>query len=1133
MLLFKHFKTLMKITITQILFIVSFIGFSYAHDTAGQELLEQRINLEITNEDLKNTLNKIEKISNVRFIFNPKEVKVSQKVTIKAKNEELRDILNEIFTPLKITYELAGNQILLFKKEVGFMEIQPRFQQLEIKSLEENVKGVVSEANGNPLVGVSVQVKGTLTGTTTDAEGNYKITVPSKQSVLVFTYIGYSLKEVLVGDKATINVTLEEDLQSLEEVVVTGYSTSSRKDILGSITSIKEKDIEQTTPVNAFDAVQGRMAGVQISSNGGPGQGSDIRIRGTSTFNAGVNPLYVVDGQQLDDIDNLNPNDIASIEVLKDGASAAIYGSKSANGVIIITTKAGKSGDLKFDVDYGRVYSQLASSIPLANTRQRFFYENVRNGLSPTLQPTDSTSIQYQISNNMHDLLTRTGVRDQINVSLSGGSNKARFYWNTGYLQEEGIVLKSSYNRINSKLKLDLEISKRLNGSTALNLSYELGRGLNEGFVFQQMAERIPYYPVYEPDGSLTPEISGRRNPVAQALFSVRDTRNYRVQNFNYLEFEILPSLTFKSTLGVNFRLAKNNEFDPSIVQTVVNGVRRPATGRENAELSYDILQENYFRYRQKFKKHTVSALAGYSSQIWRSEFYQLRATEFVSDNISTFNNVQLLNLADTRTDKNAHALTGLFGDVAYDYAGKYLLKATVRRDGSSRFGANKRYGVFPSGSIGWRISNENFVKNIRAINNLMLKASFGETGNERIGDYESILLYRPGSIYNGVNGIAAFQLSNPNLGWESTFSTNYGVTATLFKSRLNVEVDFWSKITRNLLYDVPLPEETGFSQVRQNIGSVGNNGVDVNLSGTVYKKKNFEWFSSFNFTYQQNKVLELADDDGFTSGNFFIQEGQPLGNFFGYRNLGIFPTDQHNAYDEKGTQLTPIFENGAFVKYQLAGTDYAGSIKRKAIGSIVLRGGDINWQDLDNNFQINGFDRQIIGNGLAKYFGGLFNEFKYKDASVSFLFDYVFGNQIFRNYDQQRNDLNAANETPAPERIEKAWFKAGDIAEYASLDRNRTQNRLGPNSQYINNGDFIKLRNVRFSYRLPKVLFKKASWMKSASVNLSVNNVLTLTSYPGYNPELGTRGNALQVGQDNLRYPNKRDFIIGLKVGF
>ncbi len=991
------------------------------------------------------------------------------------------------------------------------------------------IKGIVNDEKGAVLPGASIVVKGSTTGASADANGAYSIVVPDGKAVLVFSYIGYQSKEVIAGNQTTINVTLKANDQGLDEVVVTGYSTTSRKDILGSISSIKEKDIEQTTPVNAFDALQGRMAGVQISSNGGPGSGSDIRIRGTSTFSGGVNPLYVVDGQQLEDIDNLNPSDIASIEVLKDGASAAIYGSKSANGVIIITTKSGKSNDFKFDVDYGRVYSTVTSGIPIANTRQRFLYENVRAGLAPETQLADSTSLLYQVSNDLNKLLTRVGRRDQLNVSLSGGTSRTRFYWSNGFLNDNGVVLNSSYSRLSSKLKLDLEISKRLNGGTALNLSYELTRGLNENTVFQQIAERIAYYPIFEPDGGYTPEYAGRQNPVAEALFTTRDNRSYRAQSFSFLEYEITPYLSFKTTLGLNFRLDRQNNFDPSIVQTI----GRPATGSEGTGLSYDILQENYFRFRKKLNQHTLGALVGYSSQRWQEETANLVAISFVSDNIRTFNNVSEFNIGSTRTDKFNHALTGLFGDVSYDYDGKYLVKATLRRDGSSRFGENRRYGFFPSGSVGWRVSNEPFMKEITVIDNLLLKASFGATGNERIGNYESLLLYQPGFYYNGINGVASFQLANPNLGWESTFSTNYGVSASLFKSRLNVEVDAWQKTTRDLLYSVPLPEETGFSSARQNIGSVSNTGVDINLSGTPYRQGKFEWFSNFNITFQKNKVLELADEDGFTSGNFFIKEGESLGNFYGYRNLGIFPTDQHNAFDASGNQLTPVFENGTFVKYQQNGADYAGPVNRQKVGTTVLRGGDICWQDLDNNFVINGLDRQVIGNGLPKYFGGFFNEFRYGPASLSFLFDYTFGNQIFRNYDQQRNDLNSAGETPAPELINGAWQKPGDMAEYASMDRSRTQNRLGPNSQYISPGEYIKFRNVRFSYRLPQTMLKKTTWVKNASINLSVNNLLTFTNYPGYNPELGSRGNALQPGQDNLRYPNKRDFIIGVKAEF
>lgn len=997
---------------------------------------------------------------------------------------------------------------------------------------DRTITGRVTDEKGERLPGVNVVIKGTSRGTTTNTEGAYSLDIPDASSsspVLVFSFVGFVSQEVSVGNRSTVDVVLGEDLKSLEEVVVVGYNTTARKNILGSVGSVKAEQIQQTTPVNAFDAVQGRLAGVQISSNGGPGAGSEIRIRGTSTFSGGVNPLYIVDGQQLDDIDNLNPADIASIEILKDGASAAIYGSKSANGVVIITTKTGKPGELKLDVDYTRVYGVLASSIPTANTRQRFFYENVRGGNDPERKNTDSLSLLYQNSHDLQALLTQTGIRDQVNVSLSGGSPKTRFYWNNGYMNEGGVVLNSKYSRFNSRYKLNIELNKRVNAGTTLNLSYELTKGLNEGSVFQQIAERIPYFPIFEPNGTYTPEIAGRQNPIAEALFTRRDQRNFRAQAFNFIELEILPSLTFKTTLGVNFRLRKDNDFDPSIVQTV----GRSATGSETQVLSYDILQENYFNFRKKFGNHTISALAGMSTQKWNDEVSNLQAISFLSDNIETFNNVSELNLGRTNTDKYRHSLLGVFGDLSYDYKGKYLLKGTLRRDGSSRFGADKRYGLFPSFSAGWRISDEGFMKPASLVDNLLLRASYATTGNERIGNYESLLLYRPGFYYDGTNGVATFQLSNPDLGWESTVSSNVGLDLSLFKNRLTFTVDFWNKVTRDLLYDVPLPEESGFTQARQNIGSVENKGIDLNVGGTILKKGSFEWYSTFNISFIKNKVLQLADEDGFQSGNFFIKEGESLGNIYGYKNLGVFPTNEHNAFADDGTQLTPLFDDaGKFSSYTLGGSAYAGKVNKLKVGSVTVGEGDINWQDLDNNFVINGFDRQVIGNGLPKIFGGFSNEFKYQAFTLSALIDYQFGNNIFRNYDQQRNDLNSSNETPSPERITGAWLKSGDVAEYATLDRNRTQNRLGPNSQYVSKGEYIRWRNVRLNYRLPGRWAKKTGFIDNASVFVSVNNIVTFTNYPGFNPELGSRGNALQIGQDNLRYPNKRDFIIGVKVG-
>ena len=1120
--------SLMKITLTQIMLITAFSTVSFARESFSQDVLNRIVTIEAANKSLKTVLTDIEKEADIHFAYQPQVVVVGKVVSVTAKEQTLASILDKVLGPLSIQYEVAGNYIVLSKAQ-GTSNEKATFASNVAPNVL--ITGTVLDEKNEPLVGASVVVKGTTTGAITDIDGKFSLSIPEGDATLLVQYIGYESKEIAVGKQRTFTIILEGNDKTLNELVVVGYGTANRKDILGAVGSVKDKDIEQITPVNTFDAMQGRLAGVQISSNGGPGSGSDIRIRGTSTFSGGVNPLYIVDGQQLEDINNLNPNDIANIEILKDGASAAIYGSKSANGVVVITTKAGKAGEMKLNVDYARSISNLASSISIANTRERIYYENARAGNDPLAIPADSLNLLFQNSNDLNKLLTRPSDRHQINATLSGGGANSRFYWNTGFLDEQGVVVNSSYQRFSSRLKMDADYKKRLTASSMINLSYEFQKGLSENAVFQQLAERIPYYPIFEPDGSFTPEIAGRQNPLAEAIARTTNTRNFRVQNFNYLQLQILPSLTLRSTLGVNFRMAKENIFEPTIVQTV----GRPITGSESVDLSHDFQHEDYFTFKKQIGKHKIAAIAGWQIQRWNEEGSGLSATSFSSDNIQTFNNVSELNTAGTTSDRSGHSLTAIFGDVSYDYKGKYLAKGTLRRDGSSRFGSDKLYGLFPSGSIGWRVSGEDFLKNVKSIDNLMLRYSFGTNGNERIGNYESRLLYRPGARYNGLNGVSPFQLANPLLGWESTESQNLGMDLMLYKNRIGLNVDLWDKTTKDLLYSVPLPEETGFSSVRQNIGSVQNRGIDINLTLTPIRQKGFEWTTSFNITFLRNKVVDLADDDGFESGNFIIEEGQPLGNFYGYRNLGVFRYNESNAFANDGTQLTPIFDDGGkFQKYQLNGTDYAGTINRLKVGAITLLGGDIRWEDRNNDFQIDGVnDRSVLGNGLATHFGGLFNEFKYKNLSLSFLFDFNFGNNIFRNYDQQRNDLNSTGETPSPERIKGAWLKPGDVAEYASLGQTRTQNRLGPNSQYISKGDYIKWRNVRLNYVLPKSMLKQLKVVNRMSFYVSVNNLVTLTNYIGFNPELGSRGNPLQPGHDNLRYPNKRDFIGGLSVQF
>ena len=730
----------------------------------------------------------------------------------------------------------------------------------------------------------------------------------------------------------------------------------------------------------------------------------------------------------------------------------------------------------------------------------------------------------------LQDLVTRGAVRQQTNVGIRGGNDKAKYYWNTGYVDEEGIALNSDFKRLTTLLKVDFDVSKKFKVGTKLNLTFDEQNGLNESQVFSQLVSRVPYYPVFEPDGSYSPEFGGRANPLAETT-ATQKNRNYRAQIFNYAQLEILPKLTIKSTLGVNYRFNKFNVFNPIITANPNNPI---PNGRERYNSSYDIQQENFLNYKNTWGKHDLGAFGGMQIQRWVIENFDI-ASDFNNEYVETFNNADPLRVTiGNSTENRRHSLYSLFAGFNYDYGNKYFVSGTYRRDGSSRFGANNKYGNFPSLSVGWKMNKESFLQDSKTINNLMLRASYGIVGNERISDYEFTGAFSTGYIYNGVGGIVPSRLGNDELRWEETASTNLGLDLGMFKNRFNLNLDVWKKETTDLLAFVPLPEESGFSSIRKNVGAVENIGIDIGLSGTILKSKDFSWNSSFNISFQENEVTKLDGGTPFEAGFYKIEEGQPIGNIFGFNNLGVYQYDESNAYSPDGTRLTPNFgADGTFVNYTLNGSEYTGTVNKMRSGNTDLIGGDIIWEDLDGDFVITADDRQTIGNGLAKYFGGFVNNFKYKNFGLAFLFDYSFGQDIYSRWDEARNDLNSNGETPGPDRIEGAWREQGDITVYPRLTRTTqyAPNRNAPNSFFVTKGDYIKLRYVRLNYDLPKTTLDKLNGFKAISLSLAVNNVLTWTDYLGFNPELGNRGNPLNPGIDNLRYPNDREIILGLKV--
>ena len=998
----------------------------------------------------------------------------------------------------------------------------------------QNVSGTVSDVNGEPIPGVNIVQKGTANGVSSDFDGNYAMSLREGSNVLVFSYIGFTTKELAVNS-ATLNVTLEEDTQALEEVVVIGYAPIERKKVLGSIASVKAESIVQASPVQAFDAVQGKLAGVQILSNNGPGQGFDIRIRGISTFGSGTSPLYVVDGQQLDNIDNIDPNDIASLEVLKDGATAAIYGSKAANGVVLITTKSGKSGELKIELSQTTGINSLVGDLPVVNTEERFLLEKKRSGNLETLPrlERDSLSLLRRNDYDLQSMLTRPAVRTQTNFSISGGSEKVRFFWNTGYLYEEGIVINSDFKRINTQLKVDANVSKKFKLGTRLALTNQNTSGLTEGGVFTHLVERLPYLPLYQPDGSFTPTIGGRKNPLAFANLQVRDDRDYRIQVFNYAQLEVLPKLTIKSTLGINWRFRKRDQFDTKLI------ANRIETGNDQArvlqDMTYDIQQENFLNYKNRWGDHDLGAFGGMQIQKYFIENTDFRSRILNNSYVQTLNNASPGSITGDNNANERHNLFSLFAGFNYDFADKYLIGGTIRRDGSSRFGDENEYGVFPSATLGWRISNENFLKDSEFINNLLVRGSWGVTGNERIGNYNFTEVLSAGQSYNGNSGIGPqSSLANPALSWEETESTNIGLDLSLLKNRMDINLDLWEKKTTGLLATTPLPEESGYSGILRNVGAVDNRGIDFSITGTIIDTKDFTWSSNFNIGFLENEVTKLdGGTEFYPDGRYLVREGEPIGNIYGYKNLGVYQYTESNAYTDDGTRLTPTFDgDGNFTNYTLNGAEYTDAVNKLKVNGRTPEGGDIIWEDLDGNFNITADDRQILGNGLATTYGGFSHDLRYKNLSVSLLFDFSLNHDIYSRWDEDRNDLAAGAESPGPERVYGAWFEPGEETIYPRLDR-VPQNRLKPNSFFVSDGSFIKWRYIRFNYIFDQKVIDKIPGVKGASMNFAVNNLLTWTNYKGYNPELGNRGSALTPNMDQLRYPNDREIILGVKFQF
>lgn len=1009
---------------------------------------------------------------------------------------------------------------------------------------QNRVLGVVTDINEEPLIGVTVQVKGTTSGTITDLNGKFSISVPSEKSTLLFTYTGFSSLTLTLNKQQSIKVVMKETIMELEEVTVMGYGAMKKRDITGAVSSISAKSIEEKTPINVYDALQGQTSGVQIiTGSGAPGEGAEIKIRGVSTFDEGAKPLFVVDGVPLDNVDNINPNDIESIEVLKDAASAAIYGSRSANGVILVTTKKGEKSKPRIDIRYLRSNSTLSRSMPRANGAERRYYDEIRKnylvGGDYLINITDSLAYITNQDMDLVNLIFRQATRNQLDFSVSGASDVFNYYMSTSYLNDRGIIVNSDYDRITSRINTEYKPNKSIALGSKIQLAYSSKNGIDEDGVLNSLLVKPAYMAVINPDGTYVPNISARKNPLAVAMTDVNKAQTYRGSLYEYIDWKLSEKFKFNSSIQINFYQERYQRRRAS-TQLSTEEAGTPSSGsRDRTLMNYDLANETYITYSDTWGDyHDITAMIGSSIQYWGIERINLLGMNMTSDAIYTLNAASSYNTQNTFTNMSRSSMLSYYGRVTYGYKGRYLANLNMRFDGSSRFGINNRWGAFPSGSIGWRFSDEKFMRFARQIiNDGKIRASLGSTGNQRISDYDALQLYSPNFIYEGVSGIAASNLADKNLGWENTTQYNFGLDLRLFKNRLRISIDYYKKLTDQLLAKVELPKETGFQTTRRNIGAMTNEGIESSFDFDIIRNKKWKWNVNFNIANNNTIITKVADNIPFYRGMsdaIYVRPNARLGEFYGYKYLGIFSYDESNAFTGDGQRLIPVFSNGIFQNaYYLNNQPYNGIVKQKmASNGEILKGGDIDLSDTNGDWIVDLKDKEVIGCAQPYLYGGLSTSLSYQSVSLSMMFYYSLGGQIYNYAQSRQNSFEFDGVSPSPYAIATMWTKPGDDAIYP-VPKKSEHNRLAPSDFFLEDASYVKLKTVKLSYNLPKKWVEKV-YLKGANLYVYGNNLITFTNYKGYDPEFSMGGaDALTIGIDQNSYPRKREFGFGLNANF
>ncbi len=1087
-------------SVSRLLFITALSSislFSYAQ--------HQQVRLTGSNVTLKTAFKQIEQQTKLFVDYNTQEVNDSRVLTKLPKNSNVKEVMEQLLEGSGCSITFSNGHIIINK-------------QARTVSSTKNISGVVKDETGEPVIGANVVVKGTTNGTVTDMNGRYSLEVP-EGGVLQISYIGYNTQEVKVGSGDVVNVSLREDSEALDEVVVIGYGTVKKSDLTGAVGSVQMKDVSQVGITSADRALQGQIAGVQVNARTGqPGESMMIRVRGSNSLAGGNEPLYVIDGMPVEKMNSdINPEDILSMEVLKDASSTAIYGSRGANGVVMITTKRGRTGDTVLEYNGYVGVSSLRKKLDLLGKDDYIAMvnevsQNDGNGIAIT--PEQAAMLP---NNDWQDLAYQTALTHSHQVSVSGGTDKTKLYSSLNYMNQEGIIKGSDYNRFALRINGDQKLARNLSLNASIAYSYGTQNTANSnadgwGAIAYTAMVMAPIQEIRDADGKYT-NFSGTpwggTNPVGMAELYKNKTVNSRLLANMSLIYEIIDGLTFRVNAGAEVNAGSSDRYIPIGLSA---GGKLDGDASKSKSNYYTIINENILTYDKRFNKnHALNLMGGVTFQTYQYNDLGGSGTGFLRDVYET-NNLGVASTPGTPSSGYSdYRMASFLGRANYNLMERYLLTVTARYDGSSKFSKNHKFAFFPSAALAWRLSEENFMQDIDWLSNLKLRASIGQTGNQSISPYQTFArLGTSGPIFGDGKdiGFGLSSMANDDLKWETTTQTDIGVDFGFFSNRLNIGFDYYWKQTRDLLYNATLPPSSGYSSMLRNLGRIDNKGFEISIN-TINVKGKVNWTTNLNITSNRSIVKDLGSD---VYGNKIQRIDAPIG----------------------GGNWFPLFVGKA--PFQLYGYEIEGIYQTdeeaRLNGEATKKAGDYRYKDTDGKAGITTGDKTIIANTQPKFTFGLTNIINWNNFELSFLLIGSVGGDIVNEFNKSITNIGGTWNI-RKDVWENHWTPENPNAKYARASV-ATKDYLAfgdPSSVWVENGSYLRFKDIKLAYTLPSQWFA-GSRKPNISVYLSGQNLITITSYSHYDPEASWTSSAVN-GWDRGVYPSGKSFTLGLQVKF